>query len=157
MYRFMEKLMNAYYLELKEVVSKIKYYRSRQRETIKLSVALYYDDLIWNAFNRFDYLIQQIYQGINDEQFNNENPINVSKQQRERQFTINELANYDGTNGKATYVAVYDIVYDVSLVPSWGGGTHFGLIGGRDLTKEFESCHDKNEIIDKLPIIGVLI
>jgi predicted heme/steroid binding protein len=74
----------------------------------------------------------------------------------QKQFTVEELANYDGSRGKPAYVAVEGIVYDVSLHPGWGGGTHFGLTAGRDLTEQFNSCHGMTEILSKLPKVGVL-
>lgn len=78
---------------------------------------------------------------------------NIYRQMRE--FTLNELAQYDGGMGKPAYVAVNGIVYDVSNVPSWGGGTHFGLQAGKDLTDEFQGCHSM-EILQKLTKVGML-
>lgn len=76
---------------------------------------------------------------------------------RQRQFTLEELAQYDGSGGKPAYAAVGGIVYDVSLNPAWGGGSHFGLLAGRDLTAQFEGCHSMNGVLAKLPQVGVLI
>lgn len=74
-----------------------------------------------------------------------------------RIITMEELADADGSNGKNAYVAVNGNVYDVSLASRWGGGTHFGLYAGRDLTDEFVACHNAMfEILSILPIIGVL-
>lgn len=75
-----------------------------------------------------------------------------------RQFTIEELSQYDGSNGRPAYVAVNGIVYDVSLEATWGGGTHFGMYSGHDLTAQFNGCHGgRIEILEKLPQIGLLI
>ncbi|WP_270474752.1 cytochrome b5 domain-containing protein [Clostridium cochlearium] len=74
----------------------------------------------------------------------------------ERQFTLEELATYNGSSGKSAYVAVNGIVYDVSLQSTWGGGTHFGLYSGKDLTKEFNECHGREEILKVLPKVGIL-
>ncbi|MFL0249337.1 cytochrome b5 domain-containing protein [Clostridium neuense] len=80
-----------------------------------------------------------------------------SLRQNERQFTLEELSKYNGANGAPAYVAVDGIVYDLSLVPSWGGGTHFGLYAGNDLTKEFNSCHKGGgKILEGLPKVGVI-
>ena len=78
---------------------------------------------------------------------------NVYREMKE--FTLNELAQYDGSMGKPAYVAVNGIVYDVSNVPAWGGGTHFGLQSGKDLTTEFQNCHSI-EKLQKLPQVGIL-
>lgn len=75
---------------------------------------------------------------------------------RQKQFTIEELAKYDGSEGKPAYTAVNGIVYDMSLQPAWGGGTHFGLVAGKDLTAQFEGCHPASTILDKLPKVGVM-
>jgi predicted heme/steroid binding protein len=72
------------------------------------------------------------------------------------EFTITELATFDGSEGKPAYVAVNRIVYDVSKAETWGGGSHFGLIAGKDLTEQFNSCHGKIAILSKLTMVGVL-
>ncbi|OFI07114.1 cytochrome b5-like heme/steroid binding domain protein [Clostridium acetireducens DSM 10703] len=76
---------------------------------------------------------------------------------QDRVFTLEELSNYDGSNGKPAYIAVNGVVYDVSLEPTWGGGTHSGLVAGKDYTKEFNECHGGNlKILEKLPKVGIL-
>lgn len=76
---------------------------------------------------------------------------------QQKQFTIEELAQYDGKNGKPAYVAVEGIVYDLSEVGAWSGGIHFSLQAGKDLTEEFNSCHEMSKILSSLPKVGVLI
>jgi predicted heme/steroid binding protein len=77
--------------------------------------------------------------------------------QPEKQFTLEELAKYDGSMGKPAYVAVNGIVYDVSWNKSWSGGTHFGVYAGKDLSEEFKKNHSSNiEILKELPVVGVL-
>jgi predicted heme/steroid binding protein len=71
-------------------------------------------------------------------------------------FTLKELAQYDGNNGKPAYVAVYGIVYDVSKVAAWAGGKHFGLTAGKDLTKEFNSHHGVIKKLNSIPKVGIL-
>ncbi|MDW8803107.1 cytochrome b5 domain-containing protein [Clostridium sp. A1-XYC3] len=76
---------------------------------------------------------------------------------RQREFTLEELAEYSGAGGKPAYVAINGVVYDVSLNSAWGGGTHFGLYSGKDLTSEFAGCHKANaEIINNLVKVGRL-
>ncbi len=75
-----------------------------------------------------------------------------------RQFTIEELSQYDGSSGRPAYVAVNGIVYDVSVEATWGGGTHFSLYAGHDLTDQFNGCHGgRTENLRNLPQIGLLI
>ncbi len=78
---------------------------------------------------------------------------NYSRQQKE--FTLDELAQFDGSNGKPVYVAIEGIVYDVSKVAEWAGGKHFGNTAGQDLTNEFKACHVMTKL-DKLPKVGIL-
>jgi mannose-6-phosphate isomerase-like protein (cupin superfamily)/predicted heme/steroid binding protein len=72
------------------------------------------------------------------------------------EFTLTELAQYDGTMGKPAYVAVNGIVYDVSDNSKWSGATHHGLTAGKDLSVQFESCHGEANKLDKLPKVGLL-
>ena len=78
------------------------------------------------------------------------------RQKNSREFTLEELTNYDGGGGKSAYVAVNGVVYDVSNEAAWGGGTHFGLIAGKDVSEKFKDCHEENEILSKLPKVGIL-
>lgn len=76
---------------------------------------------------------------------------------RQKEFTLEELSNYSGEGGRPAYVAVNGIVYDVSMNTAWGGGTHFGLYSGKDLTGEFSGCHIRNaEVLNSLPKIGTI-
>lgn len=80
-----------------------------------------------------------------------------SLDQEQRSFTIEELAYYDGLNGKPAYVAVNGIVYDVSAVVRWAGGRHFGMQAGRDLSAQFMGCHRGiMDRLNKLPKVGIL-
>lgn len=49
-------------------------------------------------------------------------------------FTLEELAEFDGKDGARAYVAVQGVVYDVTDLPRWKGGTHNGYDAGQDLT-----------------------
>ncbi|NRT72256.1 cytochrome b5 domain-containing protein [Clostridium beijerinckii] len=69
---------------------------------------------------------------------------------------IEELAQYDVSNGKTVYMAVDGIVYDLSNVESWAGGKHFGFIAGKDLTAEFNSHHGMKKVPNDKPKIGIL-
>lgn len=81
-------------------------------------------------------------------------PTCIYRQQKE--FALQELASYNGINGKPTYVAVEGIVYDVSSKSVWLGGKHYGLLAGKDLTEQFKTCHDRKSILDSLPKVGIL-
>ena len=65
-------------------------------------------------------------------------------------MTIEELAKFDGCEGRAAYVAINDIIYDVSSSQRWKNGHHEGTHqAGRDLTEEL-----KHEII-KVDDVGL--
>lgn len=93
----------------------------------------------------------------------NETPINEvdgNQNQEEteiRVFTLEELANYNGENGKPTYVAVNGVVYDISTAKPWVNGKHNGLTAGTDLTSQFTKCHrGMIQTLEKYPIVGML-
>lgn len=72
-------------------------------------------------------------------------------------LTLEALKFYDGSNGKPAYVAVNGVIYDVSLEATWGGGTHFSLYAGKDLTPQFTGCHENRlAVLRNLPQAGVL-
>jgi len=82
---------------------------------------------------------------------------NSKSRQIEKQLTLDELSKYNGANGMPAYAAVDGIIYDFSLVPAWGGGTHFGVYAGKDLTKEFNSCHQGGaKILEGIPKVGIV-
>ncbi|WKB36518.1 cytochrome b5 domain-containing protein [Terrilactibacillus sp. S3-3] len=75
----------------------------------------------------------------------------------QRVFTIEELATYNGKNGRPAYVAVGGIVYDVTNNRGWAAATHFGLTAGKEYSREFLSCHaGQPSILAPLPVVGRL-
>lgn len=80
----------------------------------------------------------------------------IKPERQSKVFTKEELSDFDGTNGKPAYVAVNGIVYDVSLEPTWGGASHFGLLAGTDVTEQFNRCHGNIQVLSKLPKAGEL-
>lgn len=76
----------------------------------------------------------------------------------EKTFTLEELAQYDGTNGNPAYIAVDGVVYDVSNVAQWRGGQHNGFAAGRDLSSEIKtiSPHGVSKLAG-LVVVGKLV
>lgn len=70
-------------------------------------------------------------------------------------LTLEELAEYNGQDGKPAYVAVDGIVYDVTKVPNWKGGKHNGFEAGNDLTEAIKtmSPHGVSKL-KGLPVVG---
>lgn len=77
--------------------------------------------------------------------------------QTERDFTLEDLAKFNGMDGNPAYVAVNGTVYDVTNNAAWAAASHFGLHAGKDLTKEFASCHAGQSILNKLKTVGKLV
>lgn len=122
---------------MNESLYKIDYYTSCMMKTVCPYVKNYYGRLIRQEVKK----------------------LQSCKRLREsqKQFTLEELSKYNGANGMPAYVAVDGIVYDFSMVPAWGGGTHFGLYAGKDLTKEFNACHEGGaKILEGIPKVGVI-
>lgn len=61
-----------------------------------------------------------------------------------KEFTLEELATFNGKDGNPAYVAYKGVVYDVTDSAMWGDGDHEGMhFAGADLTAEHEDApHD---------------
>jgi predicted heme/steroid binding protein len=74
-----------------------------------------------------------------------------------RKFTLEELKEYDGKDGKPAYIAYQGKVYDVSESGLWSGGEHMGLHeAGKDLTEEIELAPHREEVLERAKLIGTL-
>lgn len=75
----------------------------------------------------------------------------------EKKFTLEELAKYDGRDGRPAYIAFKGKVYDVSDSAFWMGGDHLGSHqAGKDLTEEIDLAPHGPENVDKVKLVGVL-
>jgi len=74
-----------------------------------------------------------------------------------REFTIDELAEFDGKEGRPTYVAYEGTVYDLSESGMWSDGDHEGMhSAGEDLTDEHaDAPHDV--YVTDFPEIGRVV
>ena len=72
-------------------------------------------------------------------------------------FTLEELAKYDGREGRPAYVGYKGKVYDVSENWLWEDGDHQGLHeAGKDLSVDMEDApHDEDNILE-MPLVGEL-
>jgi predicted heme/steroid binding protein len=76
----------------------------------------------------------------------------------EKKFTLQELAKFDGSDGKPAYVALNGKVYAVSESAFWLGGDHLGAHqAGKDLTGEIDLAPHGPENVDRVKQIGVLV
>ena len=81
---------------------------------------------------------------------------NVTKTPKIKEFTLEELAKYNGKNMKAAYVADQGIVYDVSNSYLWKNGEHKGHHAGRDLTEEISKAAHGPGALMGFPVVGTL-
>ncbi|MGD0645888.1 MAG: cytochrome b5 domain-containing protein [Candidatus Bathyarchaeia archaeon] len=73
-----------------------------------------------------------------------------------RKFTLDELRQFDGKNGRPTYVGYKGKVYDVSDSDQWIDGDHMGHTAGQDLTEEMDIAPHADNVMEKMKAVGVL-
>ena len=79
----------------------------------------------------------------------------------EKIFSLTELAEFDGKDGGAAYVAVDGVVYDVSGSVRWPEGQHsscnLGAMAGKDLSEEIEQAPaSMRALLEKMRVVGKL-
>lgn len=78
--------------------------------------------------------------------------------QETRKITMAELAQNNGQDGKPAYVAFKGKVYDVSDSAFWLYGDHMGTHqAGKDLTQELELAPHREETLQRMKLVGVLV
>ncbi len=55
-------------------------------------------------------------------------------------FTAAQLAEFNGKDGKDSYVAYNGVVYNVTDNKIWKNGEHRGLLAGTDITDDIKNC-----------------
>ncbi|MDI3539924.1 MAG: hypothetical protein PWR29_1411 [Methanolobus sp.] len=74
------------------------------------------------------------------------------------EFTLEEVAKYNGRNGQRAYVVYSGKVYDVTDSDFWDGGEHMGLHeAGTELTEalDMEAPHESDSL-DSFKVVGVI-
>ena len=73
-------------------------------------------------------------------------------------FDATQLSQYNGQNGNPAYIAVNGNVYDVTDVPQWKNGSHFGrYTAGLDLTDQLKFSPHGASKLDGVPIVGTFV
>jgi predicted heme/steroid binding protein len=72
-----------------------------------------------------------------------------------KEYTLEELAEYNGTNGKA-YIGYQGKVYDVSNSTLWTGGKHKGHNASKDLTEEMNKAPHGSEVLKNFSVVGTI-
>ena len=76
---------------------------------------------------------------------------------KKKRFTLTELKEFDGKEGKPSYIAYKGVVYNASNSPLWKEGNHQGRHSARnDLTESFVNAPHDEEVFSRLQIIGEL-
>lgn len=150
---------NPYHSLISKINKNMQYHKEMMALSKNPYQRNYHENMYYNEKMRLNYWQMYYYnQYKNHEESKRKISGRVQTEQSEQTvFTLEELAKYDGANGRPAYVAVNGMVYDVSLERTWGGGTHFSLYAGKDLTAQFNGCHGGNmEVLRNLPQVGVL-
>ncbi len=72
-------------------------------------------------------------------------------------MTLEELKQFDGRDGRPAYIAVSNLVYDVSSSPSWRYGSHYEKhTAGCDLTEELKTAPHVRSVIERFPVVAEL-
>lgn len=128
--------------KIKIICKRVKYFKKQAQDTECEARRVCYYNLFLDQVERMCKAFDRL--------------ISTQNNMREiKEFTKEELALYDGSQGKSAYVAIDGLVYDVSNIPSWGGASHFGLKAGNVLTDEYNSCH-MGDVLSKLKVVGRL-
>jgi predicted heme/steroid binding protein len=76
----------------------------------------------------------------------------------ERKFTLEELKQYDGKEGRPAYVAYKGKVHDVTDDFLWVDGDHQGEhAAGKDLTEPMAQAPHGEETLERVKLIGTLV
>lgn len=72
-------------------------------------------------------------------------------------MTREELAKFDGRNGQPAYVAVNNVIYDVSSSAMWQAGNHVDQHqAGQDLTEDLKRAPHVRKVVERFPTVGRL-
>ncbi|MGD1994738.1 MAG: cytochrome b5 domain-containing protein [Anaerolineae bacterium] len=75
-----------------------------------------------------------------------------------RKFTQEDLAQYTGKDGNPAYIACEGKVYDVTHSFLWQRGRHqVRHAAGLDLTSELAAAPHGADLLERFPVIGILI
>jgi predicted heme/steroid binding protein/uncharacterized membrane protein len=75
-----------------------------------------------------------------------------------KEFTQEELAQYNGKDGQPVYIAHQGKVYDVSESKMWRGGLHMRRhSAGADLTVDIQAAPHDTGVLGRFPQVGVLV
>ena len=72
-------------------------------------------------------------------------------------MTLQELAQFDGKDGRKAYVAVNGNIYDLTESERWQNGNHEGAHqAGVDLTEAIKAAPHVRSVIERFPVVGTI-
>ncbi len=94
---------------------------------------------------------------VNNPTPNTSTPTAPANNQTVNQFTLTQLAQYNGKNGAKAYIAISGKVYDVTGVSAWQNGGHQGVKAGADVTTAFANSPHSASTLSGLTVVGTLV
>lgn len=74
-----------------------------------------------------------------------------------KEFTLEDLKQFDGQEGRPAYVAYKGMVYDLTESSMWIDGDHEGMhAAGGDLTSDHDDAPHDEHVLD-FPEVGKLV
>jgi membrane-associated progesterone receptor component len=70
-------------------------------------------------------------------------------------FSLNELIQYNGKNNKKIYIALKNMVFDVTSSPSYQPGQSYHILAGRDGSINLAKMSLEEEYLDKFNNINL--
>jgi len=71
-------------------------------------------------------------------------------------YSAEELSQYNGKNNQPSYVALDDIIYDVSNLEEWNDMQEDNSLAGKDVSEIIKDSSIKELIIEEAPEVGIL-
>ncbi|MBM7833957.1 cytochrome b5 domain-containing protein [Clostridium sardiniense] len=154
----LEKLIMKKNSELNELKNRLFYRGEEDREEILEDIKNVIEDLdiILEEEKKLDIEVEEnSFRGYRGYREINEEPNDADRAGRE--FTMMDLAKYNGQNGASAYIAIDGTVYDVTGIMGFEDGNHFGVRPGTDASKNFKECHNGDrKVLMNLRKVGVL-
>jgi len=80
-----------------------------------------------------------------------------ARQEELFEMTIEELAEFDGLEGRKAYIAVDGFIYDVTDSDAWNNGLHNGYQAGQDLSVGINASPHGKSFLERVPKVGTLV
>lgn len=74
------------------------------------------------------------------------------------ELTLEELKEFNGKDGKAAYIAVDGVIYDVSNSSRWRNGEHNDFFAGNDLSEGIKNVSPHGiKVLERMPVVGKIV